>query len=216
MIAFDSLALSRRDPGRERRILEQVGGLMQRRRLLAVVGSVDGLDDRALLARLSEPVCMTEFVRRHQTRLFGLAAAILNDRADAEEVVQDTFLQAFRSADTFRGEAQVSTWLHTICYRQALSRRRRRRHPTVGDEHLLTQPAEHHDTLTSMALAAAVERLPANNREAFMLVDVLGFSRTEAAAIAGIEDNTMRARVARAHMLLADLLDAARDQGDQS
>lgn len=182
---------------------------MRRPRHLELVNAAAELDDHALLARLREPACVTEFVGRHQSRLLGLASAMLNNRADAEEVVQDTFLQAFRAADGFRGDAQVTTWLHIICYRQALSRRRRRHLPTVSDEQLVSRAAVHHDTVTAMALAAAIEELPDVNREAFVLVDVLGFSRADAAQITRIEANTMRARVARARLLLADLLEPA-------
>lgn len=206
------LAVPRLRP--DRRVLEQVGEPMRRPRHLELVNAAAELDDHALLARLREPACVTEFVRRHQSRLLRLASAMLNNRADAEEVVQDTFLQAFRAADGFRGDAQVTTWLHTICYRQVLSRRRRRHLPTVGDEQLASRAAVQQDTVTAMALAAAIEELPDVNREAFVLVDVLGFSRADAAEITRTEANTMRARVARARLLLADLLEPA-TEGDQ-
>lgn len=206
------LAVPRLRP--DRRVLEQVGEPMRRPRHLELVNAAAELDDHALLARLREPACVTEFVRRHQSRLLRLASAMLNNRADAEEVVQDTFLQAFRAADGFRGDAQVTTWLHTICYRQVLSRRRRRYLPTVGDEQLASRAAAQQDTVTAMALAAAIEELPDVNREAFVLVDVLGFSRADAAEITRTEANTMRARVARARLLLADLLEPA-TEGDQ-
>ena len=67
-------------------------------------------------------------------------------------------------------------------------------------------PAESTDIAFRMALDAAIDQLPDINREAFILVDVLGFSRSDAAEVAGTEANTMRARVARARTLLADAL----------
>jgi len=62
------------------------------------------------------------------------------------------------------------------------------------------------DDAFRLALDDAVEQLPDINRQAFVLVDVLGFSRSDAAEIVGIEANTMRARVAKARALLADIL----------
>lgn len=173
---------------------------------LRPVTDLVGADDVVLVGRLDEPEAMRELIRRHQRPLMAMATSMIRNRADAEEIVQDTFVQAFRSAPTFRGDAKVSTWLHAICYRQVLTRTRRKRHLTVTIDAANEHPAESTDVAFRMALDAAIDQLPDINREAFILVDVLGFSRSDAAEVAGTEANTMRARVARARTLLADAL----------
>jgi RNA polymerase sigma-70 factor (ECF subfamily) len=165
------------------------------------------LDDPALIENLNDPGALRELIDRHQRPLMAMANSMIRNRTDAEEIVQDTFIQAYKAHGTFRGDAKVSTWLYAICYRQVLTRTRRKRHLTVAldtiNEPAATAPV---DRAFHIALDAAVEQLPDPNREAFVLVDVLGFSRADAADIVGVEANTMRARVARARTLLADQL----------
>lgn len=179
---------------------------MGRLRRLRPADNVAALDDRVLLRRLEDPDAMTELISRHRQRLMVMATSMIRNRSDAEEIVQDTFVQAYRSAGSFRGDAKVSTWLHSICYRQVLTRTRRKRHLTIALD-ATSEPAHvESDHAFRLTLDAAVSELPDNNREAFILVEVLGFSRTDAAEVAGIEANTMRARVARAHSLLTTAL----------
>jgi len=184
---------------------------MGRLRRLRIAGDVTALDDMALVGRLDDSDAMTELIRRHQGRLLAMANSMIRNRSDAEEIVQDTFVQAYRSAATFRAEAKVSTWLHSICYRQVLTRTRRKRHLTTALDNTTEIASTTSDNAFRIALEGAVDQLPEANREAFVLVDMLGFSRAEAAEIAGIEANTMRARVARARTLLADQLSAEDD-----
>lgn len=164
------------------------------------------VEDHLLVAQLADSDAMTELIRRHRNRLMAMAIPMIRNRSDAEEIVQDTFVQAFRSAESFRGDAKVSTWLHSICYRQVLSRTRRKRHLTVAIDRTVEPVAETRDDAFRLSLETAVDELPAINREAFVLVEMLGFSRADAAAIVAVEANTMRARLARAHSLLADAL----------
>jgi RNA polymerase sigma-70 factor (ECF subfamily) len=165
-----------------------------------------GLDDEALVARLDEAAAMRELIQRHQRPLMAMAESMTRNRADAEEIVQDTFVQAYRAAHTFRGDAKLSTWLYSICYRQVLTRTRRKRHLTVAIDAVAEPATVTGDDAFRLALDQAVHNLPDINREAFILVDVLGFSRADAADIIGTEANTMRARVARARTLRADTL----------
>ena len=179
---------------------------MRRIGRLRVDNDIGGLDDQALIARLDEPAAMRELIQRHQRPLMAMAESMTRNRPDAEEIVQDTFVQAYKAAHTFRGDAKLSTWLHSICYRQVLTRTRRKRHLTVAID-AVTEPATvTRDDAFRLALDQAVQELPDINREAFILIDVLGFSRADAADITGIEANTMRARLTRARTLLADTL----------
>src|SRR5436190_21203925 len=66
-------------------------------------------------------------MRRHNGRLFRVARAILKNDADAEDALQDAYLEAYRHLDEFRAEAQLSTWLTRIVVNQALMRLRRQK-----------------------------------------------------------------------------------------
>lgn len=164
------------------------------------------LTDTDLVARVAtDEACFRELIVRHEQSLRRLAWSMLKNRHDAEEAVQDAFVAAHRAAAGFRNEASVRTWLHSICYRQCLGRIRRKRLDLVVIADRDT-PTASTDAAMRIALEFAVDALPEANRVAFVLVDVLGFSREDAAAMVEVPGNTMRARVARARMLLADAL----------
>src|SRR5262249_1788295 len=74
---------------------------------------------------------LAEFVRRHRRNVFAMVARILTCAADAEEVVQDVFLLVWKHAVRFRGDAKVTTWIHTIARNAALTRLRRVDRETV-------------------------------------------------------------------------------------
>ena len=80
-------------------------------------------------------------MRRHNGRLFRVARAILNDDADAEDALQDAYLDAYRHLDEFRGDAQIGTWLTRIVVNQSLMRLRRRKRDGIVVP-FGTQPAE--------------------------------------------------------------------------
>lgn len=166
------------------------------------------LSDVELIARVDDDSCLRELIGRHQRSLRQLARSMLRNDADADEAVQDTFVAVFRSAASFRGESAAKTWLHSICYRQCLARLRRKRFDVVplDVDFAVGAIAVEVDHTFNAVLDAAVRQLPEPNRVAFVLVDVLGWSREDAAGIVGVPGNTMRARVARARELLADAL----------
>lgn len=178
-----------------------------RNHLRVLRSSVRELSDPELLARLhTDDECLREFVGRHHMSVHRLAVATLRSTADAEEAVQDTFIAAHRSAERFRGESSARTWLHSICYRRCLGMLRKQHlHAVVLDDVSLLA-ATHTDHAVRLALDIAVAGLTDDLRVAFTLVDVLGFTREDAAHLVGVPGNTMRARVARARVLLADAM----------
>lgn len=145
-------------------------------------------------------------VRRHTDGVWRYARSMLDDDFAAEEAVQDTFLRAARALADFRGEAALRTWLIAICRRACLDRLRRRYADvvpldSVRERHTRPEPVE-----LRVALQQALAGLPAEEREAFMAVHVLGYSREEAAQIAGVPASTLRSRVSRARSRLAAAL----------
>src|SRR5262247_4465749 len=91
------------------------------------------LDDSDLVERVArdDHEAFEALMRRHNSRLFRVARAILRDDAEAEDALQDAYLDAYRHIADFRGGAQVATWLTRIVINQALMRLRRRRRDRV-------------------------------------------------------------------------------------
>ena len=173
--------------------------------------------DLVLRARRGDDHAFELLVRRHTDTVWRFARRLVSDDATAEEVVQDTFVKAYRGLERFRGDASVTTWLYAICHRACLDRRRRR--------HLEVVPldtARHAPAATAVGariedrvtLDAALALLPDDERVAFTLVSVFGYSHEEAGTVTGAPPSTMRSRYARARTrLAAALLDDERELG---
>src|SRR5215204_5683334 len=95
-------------------------------------GKLEDLDDAALAKRAQQRdgAAFWLIIKRHNQRLHRVARAVLGDDTEAEDVLQETYIQAFTHLSQFRAEARLSTWLTRIALNEALGRRRQRR-PTV-------------------------------------------------------------------------------------
>ncbi len=176
------------------------------------------LDDRALLAAhvAGDPTAFSELVRRHRDRLWAVALRTTSDREDAADALQDGLISAFRRAETFRGDAQVTTWLHRIVVNACLDRMRRRRtRPTEAlpeDEDRAAElamdvpedPAEVSERRTDVL--AALAQLPDEQRAALVLVDMEGYSVDDAAQVLGCAPGTIKSRCSRGRARLVPLL----------
>jgi len=161
-----------------------------------------------------------ELFKRHQDRLWAVALRTLGDPEEAADALQDAMLSAFRRADSFRGDSAVTTWLHRIVVNACLDRlRRRAARPAAltGDEEALDAlagPASGPDPATASAtrldIDAALRVLPPPQRAALVLVDMLGFSVADAAAILDISPGTVKSRCARSRARLLPYLDHLR------
>lgn len=174
--------------------------------------------EAALLLRAQEGDldAFAEFVRVFERRVRGVLTRLLDDERDVEEAAQDTFVQAWRHLDRFRGEAAPFTWLYRIAVNEALQRNRRRR--------LDTQPLEQAPELEIRvspqstagrplpADVAAGQReevarlidelraLPFEARAPLVLRDVEGWSYEEVAAALDISVSAAKSRVHRARL----------------
>jgi RNA polymerase sigma-70 factor (ECF subfamily) len=145
---------------------------------------------------------------------------------EAEDVVQESFLSAFRSLNSFRGRARIATWLHRIVVNHCLMRlRRRRRKPEVCIDDLLPSFDEtgHHarpvtpwstrpeDQLnreeTRAQVRTRIEQLPDAYRAVILLRDIEEFSTDEAAVMLGISRAAVKIRLHRARQALRALLE---------
>jgi RNA polymerase sigma-70 factor, ECF subfamily len=163
-----------------------------------------------------DPEAFGELFRRHRDRLWAVALRTLGDPEEAADALQDGMLSAFRRAGDFRGDAAVTTWLHRIVVNACLDRLRRRaaRPATLagGTESLeaLVSHREGPDTAAKLDIDAALLVLPPPQRAALVLVDMLGFSVADAAAILEISPGTVKSRCARSRARLLPYLEHLR------
>jgi RNA polymerase sigma-70 factor (ECF subfamily) len=157
-----------------------------------------------------------ELVRRHRDRLWAVALRTTADPEDASDALQEALISAFRRAETFRGDAQVTTWLHRIVVNACLDRVRRRKakatEPLPEDEDRrseLAAPASEDAAEASERrtdVLAALRQLNEDQRAALVLVDMEGYSVEEAAEILQCAPGTVKSRCARGRARLVPLL----------
>jgi len=154
------------------------------------------------------------FVNAHQDRAVRVAWRLLGgDEAAAEDVAQEAFFKAYRALGRFREDASLATWFYRILVNQTRKHRRwravRDRWSTLfGREEPGSDPAASPDPILRHRIAAALERLPQGQREAFVLVYLEGFTLSEAAQQQGKALGTVKSHLHRAlAKLRADLED---------
>jgi RNA polymerase sigma-70 factor (ECF subfamily) len=144
----------------------------------------------------------------------------LGDPEEAADALQDAFLKALRSAHTFRGDAQVTTWLHRIVVNASVDRiRRRTARPTVplpSDDRAPAAPDLTAVTERATEVSAALALLPVEQAAALVLVDALGYAVEEAARILDAPTGTVKSRCARGRARLAVTLGHLRPERNHS
>ena len=158
--------------------------------------------------------------RRYLDRVFAFAFAMLRNREEAEEVVSDTFLRVFRFAPDLRGEGSFETWLLRIARNTCLDRLRRPRLLTLPLEdlsdasHLLTPRDQMDSTALRLLVEQALDRMPAEYREALVLRDLQELSAREAAEVVGKSEPAFRSLHQRARRALRDELRALEERSE--
>jgi RNA polymerase sigma-70 factor (ECF subfamily) len=156
-------------------------------------------------ARAGDLAAFEELVRAHQADVYRLALHLVRDRETAEDVTQEAFVHAFRSLPRFRGTAKFSTWLYRIarnCAVDAIRRRDRRRRL----EREVTPEEPVPDPSLRAALADAIDGLPRELREGFVLIEVFGLTYSEAAGVLGVFPGTLKSRMHRTRRVLMEAL----------
>jgi RNA polymerase sigma-70 factor (ECF subfamily) len=164
--------------------------------------------DRATLdrAREKDPRALRAFVSRYERPVFALLSRMLGPGPHVEDLAQETFLRAIRVLPAFDtdGPARASTWLLTIAMRLALDARKKKRLPLAPPEAALAVPdastpeTERARRDLGRRLAAAAESLSDDHRAVLLLVDVHGFTMSEAAEAVGAPQATVKTRLFRA------------------
>lgn len=181
--------------------------------------------DLVASARAGSADAFAVIMRLNNRLLFRAARGVVSDDAEAQDIVQETYLRAFTSLDTFRGDAALSTWLVRIAINTALSAQRTRGRFVPMDQSeeeggdswqetpmaMRSADSEAPDAMAERGqmrdiLQAAIERLPAIYRSAFMLRAVQDMSVDEAAFCLGVSGDVVKTRFLRARLMLRAML----------
>ncbi len=152
-------------------------------------------------------------VREHDPMLRALAWRLLGDVHLMDDALQEAYLKAFRSRESFRGDSSVGTWLYRITYNVCLDLvRARARRPAdpleLAVEAVSTAPDPADIATSRTDLAAALAALPADQRTAVLLVDAEGMDYAAAADVLGVAPGTVGSRVSRGRAALRTALTA--------
>ncbi|WP_299924492.1 sigma-70 family RNA polymerase sigma factor [uncultured Nocardioides sp.] len=164
-------------------------------------------------ARLGDDDAFGALVDRHGPSMLRYARRLVGgSEADAGEVVQEAFISAWRSLDTFRGDSSIRTWLFRLVHRRAVDLQRHRR-PTPIDDELISRVIEAsgdnplQDVLDAELLEAlqrALDELPWNQRAAWLLREVEGLGYEEIARTMGTTVGSVRGHLHRGRRQLAE------------
>jgi RNA polymerase sigma-70 factor, ECF subfamily len=157
-------------------------------------------------------------MRRYNERVYRAARAIVRDEQEAEDVMQQAYVNAFTHLRQFNGSAQFSTWLTRIAINEALARvRRRGRYETFDDDlsnaepFMSSHPSENpeYQAFTGELrelLEWAIDTLPDGMREVFVLRDVEGLNTLESAECLGVTEDVIKTRLSRGRAALRRVL----------
>ncbi|MGB7727443.1 MAG: sigma-70 family RNA polymerase sigma factor [Candidatus Acidiferrum sp.] len=166
----------------------------------------------------------------HSRRVYALCLRMVNNPADAEDLMQEAFLQLFRKIGTFRGESAFSTWLHRMTVNVVLMRLRKKSLPTDSLEETLDPETENSGpkrdvgapdlrlsgAVDRVNLERSIEQLPPGYRTVFVLHDVQGYEHNEIADIMGCSVGNSKSQLHKARTRLRELLqEQIRDQARQ-
>jgi RNA polymerase sigma-70 factor (ECF subfamily) len=156
-----------------------------------------------------------ELYRQHAARLYNLAFRMTGSAEEAEDLLQDVFLQAHRKLRSFRGESSLGTWLYRLGMNRCLDYLRGRqakmgRATESLDAEAAAEPAAPlpavPTAVSRLDLDRAIARLPEGCRAVFLLHDVEGFDHGEVASILGISEGTSKSQVHKARVKLRAML----------
>src|SRR4030042_4096863 len=181
----------------------------------------EGFSLKALQA--GDPEEFSRLVEAYSSKIYRLATKMLNHQQDAEDVLQETFLKAYRGLKLFDGRSKISTWLFRIATNEALMVIRRKHPEMVSiDEPVETEAGEQEPVQiidwcclpeeellseeTRHKLDAAVQKLPERLRVVFLLRDINDLSTHETAEVLGLSDTAVKTRLSRARLRLREEL----------
>jgi RNA polymerase sigma-70 factor (ECF subfamily) len=184
--------------------------------------TVNGLSvsETIRLAQEGDAAAFEQLYEAHSGRVYALCLRMLRDPADAEDSMQEAFLQMFRKIRTFRGESNFSTWLHRVAVNVVLMKLRRKKPAEVSIEESVEEDencsAPHvklsepdlrlAGTIDRINLQRAIDRLSPGFKSIFLLHDVQGYKHEEIGKILGCSSGNSKSQLHKARMRLRTLL----------
>ena len=179
------------------------------------------------LAQQGDAAAFELIYRLHCSRVYSICLRMLRDPAEAEDLVQESFIQLFRKIHTFRGESAFSTWLHRLTVNLVLMRLRKKKLVSTSLDEITGNDEEddrpHNEIgaadpqlsglVDRIDLQSAVDQLSDGYRQIFILYDVLGFNHTEIARILGRSIGNSKSQLHKARKRLRQLLQRAKKYG---
>jgi RNA polymerase sigma-70 factor (ECF subfamily) len=165
-----------------------------------------------------DQLAFNQLVLKYRSRVMGIAARMLGDRVEAEDLAQDVFVKVYHGLKTFHGDALFSTWLYRITANSCLNHRKKRRHRDQCN-HVVDDPGPMVSTHSSnphnllekkelkIILEKAIQALPQEQKVVLILRDIEGLSYEEIAESLNIELGTVRSRLHRARMAIRPSID---------
>ncbi len=175
--------------------------------------------------RTGDPAAFAQLVEANQRNISNLALRMLNDPQEAEDVLQETFLSAYKALPSFEGRSSLSTWLYRIASNASLMRLRKKQPETTSmDEPLELEEGDslprqfvdwssvpEDELLTEESrrvIDEAVAKLPEGLRIVFVLRDIEGLSTEETGEVLELSESAVKTRLHRARLALRDKLSA--------
>jgi len=171
------------------------------------------VDERELIARVraGDGVAERALYDAHVDRVYRLAYRLAGDDELAREFTQETFIRAFERLSSFRGDAALSTWLHSVTVSVVLNglrklRRFRRREVDLDVAGTVAAGGREAEPDLKRRLAQAIDELPRGYRTVFVMHDVEGYTHEEIGEALGVETGTSKAQLSRARARLRERL----------
>jgi RNA polymerase sigma-70 factor (ECF subfamily) len=187
----------------------------------AALGASNALTDEEIVEQVvaGQSALFEVLMRRHNERVYRLARSIVRDDGEAEDVMQQAYVNAYTHLGQFSRKARFSTWLLRIATNEALARVRRRGRyepfddqPAAFEDAMITRPLRDPEQQASSSelrvmLVSAIDGLPDGSREVFVLRDVEGLSTAETAAVLDVSEDVIKTRLSRARAALRRALE---------
>jgi RNA polymerase sigma-70 factor (ECF subfamily) len=146
--------------------------------------------------------------------MFNVGFRITRSEEDAEDVLQEAFISAFRNLENYRGEATFGAWLKRIVVNKALNALNKRKHESIPEDDEQwdvvedESPAEYREDLTVERVKQGIQKLPDGYRTVLSLYLLEGYDHQEIGEILGISESTSKSQLNRAKSKLKDLLNS--------
>jgi RNA polymerase sigma factor (sigma-70 family) len=152
-------------------------------------------------------VAQRQLFEKYQRAMFTTAYRLVNDYDNANDVLQEAFIDVFKNIKNFRGESTIGAWIKSIVVRKATQKyREEQKFETYDQKQHDNEVTEWHDNLTAEYLDKAIRSLSSGYRTIFTLIEIEGYSHKEAAELLQISEGTSKSQLFHSKKILKEKL----------